>query len=247
MKSRKIHFSNKKHFSLVELAVSTAILMILISLLVPSLRTMMGVSEKISCANHLKFYGQATGLYQEDFNHSLPPIQGMRDGISQDRNYYDKYILGQYLNHEKQWFVDEKVKQVLCPSVSGFAIETNAQGELFSTGYGMNSDIGFEGANNPMAQLKSSDDIGSPSKYIVFLDGMSVKWWHGWGRYESWQDNYPFTNKWSMSAKGSSFNYSLRHDGECNMLILDGHVTSTFDLLHDVKQKALTGSYEDRF
>ena len=58
----------KKRFTLIELLVTIAIIAILASLLLPSLKTARDKGKQISCAGNLKSWGQAKLFYAGDYN-----------------------------------------------------------------------------------------------------------------------------------------------------------------------------------
>lgn len=63
---------SRKGFSLIELLVVLAIVVILTSLLMPGLRAVRETANKLSCASNLRQIGCATTVYSTDYNERLP-------------------------------------------------------------------------------------------------------------------------------------------------------------------------------
>jgi prepilin-type N-terminal cleavage/methylation domain-containing protein/prepilin-type processing-associated H-X9-DG protein len=65
----------KKKFSLIELLIVMAVLLILASILQPSLKSVMNSARTLQCLNNIKGLGSAVSLYQHDNQGNFPTIQ----------------------------------------------------------------------------------------------------------------------------------------------------------------------------
>lgn len=76
MTAKKSYRVGLLQFSLVELLVVVAILLVLLSLLTPTLRSAMGAAQKVACQANLKQLYTTTIVYSDDFNGQLLPGAG---------------------------------------------------------------------------------------------------------------------------------------------------------------------------
>lgn len=78
----------KHYFSLIELIVVISILLVMISLLSPTLNSLMDVANSSTCKNNLKQISIANHLYADDHNHHFIPIFGNMDGRLRNWTYH---------------------------------------------------------------------------------------------------------------------------------------------------------------
>jgi prepilin-type N-terminal cleavage/methylation domain-containing protein/prepilin-type processing-associated H-X9-DG protein len=74
-------------FTLLELLVVIAVMVLLASLLLPVLSKAKARARSLVCLNHLKQWGLATHLYVSDYDDFLPP-EGAPNGLSKDTGWY---------------------------------------------------------------------------------------------------------------------------------------------------------------
>jgi prepilin-type processing-associated H-X9-DG protein len=131
----------KRSFSLVELLVIISILLILISLLQPSLKNALEYGQSIACKSNLQKMGAVTNLYMEDHNDYIPhshftsDFDDNNDGIRSTAEamahgyaingfseaygwWYSKYSIGQYMFEVEPQYDWQYVRNeaYVCPS-----------------------------------------------------------------------------------------------------------------------------------
>jgi prepilin-type processing-associated H-X9-DG protein len=91
-------------FTIVELLVVISIIIVLASLLLPSLKQARAKGKQIACANNLKQAALAINFYINDNNAYLPPTQTDNSGGTGPHNYYWPDLLITYLFDKEQFF-----------------------------------------------------------------------------------------------------------------------------------------------
>ena len=202
-----------KTFTMVELLVVISIVMVLISMLQPALKSMMTKAHRVTCQNNLKQIGTAYALYPED-----------NDGwLCRGGNMYWGYELKDYLNFsfpsEERYYRNFNAKNTLleCPNTD---YGNEEQSPLYG-GYGFNT--GYMGAfevNYRRANLRRQKmyTVSNPSETLVIGDAMN--YFKNNPRYHLMYA--PSSIPWHEKAGYGSFVYT-RHEGGLNIMWADGH------------------------
>lgn len=98
----------KKRFTLIELLIAIAIIVILAAMLLPALNKSRARANAVSCLNNLKQWGTGSVLYSDAydgyiFRHELPSII---DGSTQNWNYFEspvRALIASEVNRQAYW------------------------------------------------------------------------------------------------------------------------------------------------
>lgn len=185
----------KKVFSLLELLFIIAIIVILISLLLPALKTSRDAAKRMKCAGNEKQIGAALMFYVADYDNYMPKC-----GASPYYWYDQLWSGGQYLSDPRRYF-NEEVNRIAnkgtvyqCPSGEGYRCE-----------YAVNYQLGFQ--RHLKFGFLAKDDTSNPKAEY----SLSLVAWLGEGDIWFWR---------SMSSQPVKF----RHNNKTNILYLDQHV-----------------------
>lgn len=184
-----------KQFTLIELLVVVAIISILMSILLPSLRKAQGVAKAAVCANNLKQLGVAHGMYQADWDGYLVP---------QFDNYCWENNLANYLGMKKY------IKPMINNSTV-FVCPENPDGNFFGNypSYAWNKSVSI--APGWSTGCRKLTEFRFPAQKVFLIDGKNdsiMTWLFCPKRYDE-------TDGWLV----------LRHPGlKLNVAFLDGHV-----------------------
>ncbi len=200
--------SSKKAFTLIELLVVIAIIALLLSILMPSLRSARNQAKGVTCRNNLKQIGLALILYTED-NEGKFPRNG---GIWIVR--FLPYIGGQGDQDE-----DYRVMGVYnCPSYPNkeqtldYVINSWKDGVIEHIdprdGYTSISDF-----RRPASKIFLADNEDGPSRPIIRKDGGL----NGRGNFDVWHPRHLPTG-----ADGQRRVAKARHRDGCNVAYMDG-------------------------
>ncbi len=235
----------KKIFTLIELLVVIAIIAILASLLLPALKNAKESAKSIVCIGNLKQINYAAQAYIEDWNGYMClfwinpnfnwlPWWSVRDG------------LGNYLNNQNTSGIDVKCQVLQCPSVKGYGRSPSTSTTYYNNaGYAMNVYLGGQieyPASSGLHPNVSSNKVKYPSQLFYFLDGMEGRWFGQGAIWYGWYDDLPWTNSYSVSAEGSQFNFSYRHNRAPNVSFFDGHSENVKDFSTGPSTHAYTKS-----
>ena len=211
-----MRWRRKGAFTLVELLLVIAVILILLALLMPALETMLAHARSVKCINNLRQLGQAWRWYSQDQNGFLPaygwPCSGTCCGDSWPVKL-SKYSSGTFQN------------LLLCPEATQVGPrDTHAalDGCGFTISYCVNNralDDEYHGGS-----YVNMSTITKFAKLPVFMDGNWVDVWPGYPIPYS----YPVSG-WDPVAGNvneSNFGriYMWRHPGNSiNMVFGDGH------------------------
>lgn len=187
--------------------------MILLSILQPSLRSVMLKSERISCHNNLKQISAAYALYPEDYDGWLCQGSGADRWMYELRDY-----LGLDFSGRRNYRTFDSKNTVLeCPSTD------YGDGNQFPIygGYGYSPYMGVRDENYDRVGLRRKNfyDIPAPSETLVIGDGMNN--FEGNTRYGLMYNPGSIEPHERMGL--GSFVYT-RHEGGLHVLWVDGHV-----------------------
>lgn len=189
------------NFTLLELLTVIAVITLLISLLMPTLRNAREMARSQVCLNNLKQTGITLSLYATDFEGWLPKPYDIVTG----KAWSATLTLNAYLN--------SGYDSLLCPGLEPKKFNfTNPTRHSFTYGmwaYNYDSNVRLWGR---FAQIANIPFIGSgPSEHIIIADSLyttsSLQQWyhiHGWVASERFFD--------------------LRHSKKLNCFFGDGHV-----------------------
>ncbi|MCH2208522.1 MAG: prepilin-type N-terminal cleavage/methylation domain-containing protein [Lentisphaerales bacterium] len=169
---------NNKKFTLIELLVVMAILGILLSILLPSLKKSRMATQRVVCMSNMKQIGVALTMYLKDNNQHYPP----QDEYSSYSNWFGKKgvaagatrvpslrPLNSYVVSDSVIPDDAEIKVAECPS------EWRSY-NWFGSAYRPNI---RETINNlhiiPVTESRSLFEIKSPTKFVVFTEWGSFK------------------------------------------------------------------------
>ena len=135
-------------FTLTELLVSIAVLLVLISLLQPSFNQVMRQAHGVQCLTNLKSHGSAIAIYQDDYNGFYPAVSSWI-GLSGDYGDLPHYGANRIGLNERPLnpYLGMDPKAAECPADLGDALNSraNSPAENCFKNYGTSYLIQFKG------------------------------------------------------------------------------------------------------
>lgn len=206
-------------FTIVELLVVVAIILILAALLFPVLNKVREKSKAIKCTSNLKQCGTASIAYAADYKGMI--------GIQQypapegERTWLSFLIISGYLptsRNEDENRYGSALKVGLCPSWAPFSYEQiKAKKDLIYWTYGVNRiDMPTSFLNDGATWDSRYLDLGkitSPSGYIHLADSTFN---------EKWGSDK--TQCYYFSVSNDQYSLHMRHAKRLNAWFVDGHV-----------------------
>lgn len=216
-----MHPIHAQAYSLIELLVATAIIILLIGLLMPALGIARATAHRVTCAGNLRQFGIANTAYAADHRYYLYGKKNPPDTSALSTNWYsnrdfaelmDAVRDGQppYLPSIWQWRTD-----LLCPIANEGS--SGSPGNNIHRSYGL---LFFQGAVPPYTAWETPDFIwryrptqyAKPGLTAMFMDALD---WNATPRTEWYGgENVTGTATWS----------AVRHRGQMNILYADMHV-----------------------
>lgn len=209
-------------FTLVELLIVVAIIMLLAGMLLPALRSARERARQIQCASNMKQSGYAMASYSIDFNNYV--VLSLYSGSTWGVGYSARWL--ELLNGT--WGVEylKNKDVVLCPSFVPFKYETVSFTYGARTGFPANSaEVVPSGyLAGPIVNLAK---LTSPATYLMLADSYST----------TYQKQI-----YVLQASGVAYGIHLRHTSrQGNILSGDFHVESADRA--KVKNWEITGGY----
>ncbi len=217
--------SRMNRFTIVELLIVIAVIMILAGLLMPALSKAKEMAHKISCMSKLRQIGLAHVSYAGDFKRFPSRFLASSikiDGTQQFTTEYDSggsLFMTEYLNDRSGFILGvlngagQKHSPYLCPSyekehdrIDPTGTEIKRSSHAFS--YGRNRML-LE-SSSTFYPLYSLHQIKSPSRTALMSEMLRVTD----GRFISYTTSY------------IHYAINFRHNGAANVLYCDGHVNS---------------------
>jgi prepilin-type N-terminal cleavage/methylation domain-containing protein/prepilin-type processing-associated H-X9-DG protein len=229
---KRLRANSNRGFTLIELLVVIAIIAILASMLLPALGKAKAKAATIYCQNNLKNIGQATHMYAQDFNDSIPrDTFGSRSFFA---SKFSPYVGGPTIPVDKEgdanyiYNVYAKMPIYNCPGVRQ---KKRPGQDLFVLLYTINSMDWLYFAQTKVyrgvATSKLSDAPGSPSHVLYVTEintqgGLRAK---GFDEWDIWNPDQATFNKRGVpnSQPRMIRANDQRHSLGTTVVFLDGH------------------------
>jgi Tfp pilus assembly protein PilE len=169
------------HFSMVELAVVAAILMILISLISPSIAKISSQANKIECQSNMKTLSNGWQMFSEDYNGKLARGQNVYNANPELNGWVGQTSQpGSARLHSVAIQTQNIQRGSLYPytqSLNAYHCSLSKENDLrsFSTVHSMNGSRWFT-QNQGGEFFSKMHEITSPSKRVAFLDDYNEDW-----------------------------------------------------------------------
>ncbi len=235
------HKRESRGFTLIELLVVVAIMAILITLLLPSIKNSMNRARTIECASILREIGQMTLTYVNDHEGRLPGVGIAAKGASFSEHTWVELLNREVPGHRpiQRHGTVRRGRNLYCPTInapSGYP-RAYRYSDAAAGGATWQARDGLPGAFGKMVEGPKTHGVTwrhyrlgaalglvrRPSRVYLVIEGEGGGDW-----YSSRWPNNPQPNMgddpkyppWS----GNSGMYAFRHQGTANFLCMDLHV-----------------------
>lgn len=205
----------KKIFTLVELLIVIAIIVILAAMLLPALNKARDKAKASSCISNMKQISLALDMYQNDNRDLYPEVQGGASFTGWTSQLYDHKYIPNY-------------GTMVCPSRAPYSdarnkVAADVYWEMAYLTYGMGNTY-YTGAAD--RECINSKKAFAPSRSEVILDSVNLN-------PPAWVNTHGFSPEKAVQTLvarkhlGSSTEaVELRHNKKTNVVFMDGHIAA---------------------
>lgn len=202
---RKMKWNIRK-FTIVELLVVISIIAILAALLLPALNKARERGRNAVCTGNIKQIGSSLQMYASDFNDFVPYTQSWKNTGITEPNGTNSNRRPTFAERLSPYY--KKLQIVQCPVSTK---QLKSLGNNWHTNYTANKIFGWSSSQETVP-ARRLNRCKSPTQAAVLIDGENK------GRY-------------TMAFGGSCSHPDNRHSGRWNILLADGHLQTSREIL----------------
>lgn len=223
-------------FTLVELLVVVAIIALLLSILLPGMSKIRGVTENVKCLSNLKQLALNVEIYATDYDRNAPPHEQFGPEIEAHQQNVFRLLHNEgYIENDASFVCPTNGAALAGPAdnvqfyTPGPENNDNLEG-LSSSGYASNRDI-LGDWNTDHWDSAGSNSLEPPGPYGSYLAWIFIDAGRGGPSEREYRTAYNQTFRLGLISHTGSFAeperyYSLRHGGFFNIAGSDGSVAS---------------------